>query len=349
MTFHDWRVRLAVWWPWLVLALAAALVILRAWSPAMALALGIGTGALLGRFRPDALSGWSSWLLKTSIVGLGFGLHFDHLASQAGVVLAMAAGTLVLALMTGMFLGKVLQVPSRTSWLLACGSGICGGSAIAAVAPVLKADDHEVATALSVVFMLNAVALFVFPWLGAWLGLSQSQFGVWAGLAIHDTSSVVGAAAAYGDAALQVAVPVKLMRALMIVPLVLTMGFLATNQTDKTRVRAKLPGFILLFVAASLLSSYVPSGKLIWDSAVTIGRQLLVLALFVMGVGIRPSVFGRGSGRPLLQGLLLWLVLSGAALAVALHVPWSGAPQDAAAPKTGLASHAGFDRVIAGE
>jgi uncharacterized integral membrane protein (TIGR00698 family) len=209
------------------------------------------------------------------------------------------------ALLLGLFLGKLLKVNHTASLLIATGTAICGGSAIAAVGPVVQASEEEMAVSLGTVFALNSVALLVFPAIGWWLHLSQSQFGLWAALAIHDTSSVVGASAKYGDAALLVGTTVKLARALWIVPLVL---LLAVIRSSHARIR--WPWFIGGFCLAAAVSTYVPGSSAICARLSQLGKSGLTVTLFLIGTGLSKATLRKVGYRPLLQGVALWAVVA---------------------------------------
>jgi uncharacterized integral membrane protein (TIGR00698 family) len=219
-------------------------------------------------------------------------------------------------LLIGMFIGcKVLKLNRNTSYLISSGTAICGGSAIAAVGPIIKANDTDMSMALATVFILNAIGLFLFPALGHWLGLSQQEFGTWAAIAIHDTSSVVGAGAAYGEEALQVATTIKLTRALWIIPLALVTSVIFRSDGKKISI----PWFILFFIVAMLINTYLLAdypevGKFIAD----IARKGLIITMFFIGASLSVDVIKSVGIRPLLQGILLWIIISAASLAYIL-------------------------------
>jgi uncharacterized integral membrane protein (TIGR00698 family) len=219
-------------------------------------------------------------------------------------------------LLIGMFIGcKVLKLNRNTSYLISSGTAICGGSAIAAVGPIIKAKDTDMSMALATVFILNAIGLFLFPLLGHWLGLSQQDFGTWAAIAIHDTSSVVGAGAAYGEEALQVATTIKLTRALWIIPLALVTSVIFRSDGKKISI----PWFILFFILAMLINTYLLAnypevGKFIAG----IARKGLIITMFFIGASLSIDVIKSVGIRPLLQGILLWIIISAASLAYIL-------------------------------
>jgi len=278
-------------------------------SPPIALALGLAFGILLKHPFPAEGRRSTRVLLQASVVALGFGMNLHDIwkAGRSGFV--YTAVGIAAALLLGSLLGRLLHVPARTSFLISTGTAICGGSAIAAVAPLLDAEEEEIAVSLGTVFVLNSVALFVFPAIGAWLHLQQPQFGLWAALAIHDTSSVVGAAAKFGALALAIATTVKLARALWIVPLAL-----GTAALKRHKAEIQWPWFIAVFVFAAVLNSYIATGAPLFHSLFTLGRLGLTVTLFLIGAGISKATLKRVGPRPLLQGVLLWLIVASVTL-----------------------------------
>lgn len=283
-------------------------------SPPVALALGLAFGLLLVHPFPGQSRKYSRVLLQASVVALGFGMNlYDVLRAGRSGFVYTAAG-IGATLLVGTALGRVLRVPARTSFLISTGTAICGGSAIAAVAPVLEAEEEEIAVSLGTVFVLNSVALFVFPWAGGLLRMEQSQFGLWAALAIHDTSSVVGAAAKFGAASLAIATTVKLARALWIVPL--TVG---TAVVKRHKAKIQWPWFIALFVLAAMLNTYLGVGAPVFRALFSAGRLGLTVTLFLIGAGISKATLKRVGPRPLLQGVLLWLIVASVTLWLVLR------------------------------
>src|SRR5215472_2674284 len=271
-------------------------------SPPVALTVGILFGLSFTHPYISESRGVARILLQSSVVALGFGMNLqDVLRAGRSGFLYTALG-ISFALLLGVALGRLLQVRGNSSFLITTGTAICGGSAIAAVAPVLEADEHEIAVSLGTVFILNSIALLIFPPIGSALHLSQTQFGLWAALAIHDTSSVVGAATKYGAEALVVGTTVKLARALWIVPLAL-----ATAAIKHHRSKLQFPWFILFFVLAALLNTYVRTFSHFSASLFTIGRLGLTATLFLIGSRISLATLKEVGWRPLLQGVLLWL------------------------------------------
>ncbi len=284
-------------------------------GPPAALLLGIVVALTLGEpFNKKYISQTTHWLLKAAVVGLGFGMNFFAAIKIGETGLTFSLISILSTLALGFFLGKWLSIDKKTTTLISSGTAICGGSAIAAISPIIKADSHQMSIALGTVFILNSVALIVFPPIGHIIHLSQKQFGYWAGIAIHDTSSVVGAASAYGTQALQVATSVKLARALWIIPLSLAAS-LVYNDGWKG---ISIPYFILLFIGAMLLNTFVPSiHKLsIWIEPVA--EKGLTITLFLIGSGLTLNVLKKVGIKPLVKGVLLWLFIAGSSLWVIL-------------------------------
>jgi len=245
-------------------------------------------------------------LLQLSVVGLGFGMHIDSAIQTGKDGFLLTVISIIGTLSLGYILGKLLKLEKLTAYFITVGTAICGGSAIAAVSPTVKANEKQISVALGTIFVLNAIALFVFPVIGRFLDLSQTQFGLWCAVAIQDTSSVVGAASKYGTEALQVATTVKLTRALWIIPISL-LSALAFN-TKGTRI--KIPYFIGLFILAIILNSYVPFFQGIGTYVVHISKVGLTLTLFLIGASLSRDVLLSVGYKAILQGLLLWLCLA---------------------------------------
>ena len=273
-------------------------------SPPVALAMGLAFGLALPHPYGREAKKVSKFLLQASVVGLGFGMNLHQVvqAGRSGFVYTMLGITF--ALVAGMGLGALLGVQRVPAFLISTGTAICGGSAIAAVGPITQASDEEMAIALGTVFVLNSVALLIFPAIGAALKLTQSQFGLWAALAIHDTSSVVGAAAKYGAEAVAVATTVKLARALWIVPL-----SIGTAVVRGAKARIQWPWFIGLFCLAAVCNTYLPAGVHAYAIAVKVAKIGLTATLFLIGSGISIATLKRVGHRPLLQGIILWLLV----------------------------------------
>ncbi|HEY1812310.1 MAG TPA: putative sulfate exporter family transporter [Kofleriaceae bacterium] len=303
----------------LVIASAAALVAFDAPSW-LALAAGLVIALATRIDRPKRAKALTTWSLQAGVVALGAGMNLD-VVLRVGLNGALVTATsLSLAVMLGLGLGRLLRVPRDTSLMLAIGTGICGGSAIAAIASVIRPKDHEISVALAVVFVLNAVALLLFPLIGHALGMSQYVFGRWAALAIHDTSSVVGAGLAYGSIALTVATTTKLARALWIVPVTVATAVMHGGDGDRRgRLRdVTWPWFILGFVAVAALATWAPSLAPYAQPVAHIGRRSLVLALFLIGLALSPSALSKVGSRPFVLGLTLWVVIATASVPLAI-------------------------------
>ena len=285
-------------------------------TPPVALFVGLAFALLCGQAYPKFNKKVSKKLLQYSVVGLGFGmnLHASLASGKEGMLFTIISvmGTMIL----GMFIGrKLLKVNRDTSYLISSGTAICGGSAIAAVGPVIKAKDSDMSVALATIFVLNAIALFIFPIFGNWLGLTQQEFGTWAAIAIHDTSSVVGAGAAYGEEALQVATTIKLTRALWIIPLALATSVIFKNGGKKINI----PWFILWFVVAILINTYLlDSVPEVGKTIAGLSRKGLIVTMFFIGASLSTDVLKAVGIKPLLQGVLLWVVISAWSLAYIL-------------------------------
>jgi len=317
-------IEIAVWtksWRWLKLLLmnkrlfflglilsASGLI-----SPPFALLGGLVYGLALSHPFHAESKQLSKFLLQASVVGLGFGMNLHEVvhAGRSGFLYTAVSITAVMGL--GLLLGYLIRVGKKSAFLIAAGTAICGGSAIAAVGPIADASEEEMAVSLGAVFILNSIALFLFPAIGFALHMSQSQFGLWSALAIHDTSSVVGATARYGVAALAVGTTVKLARALWIVPL-----SLATAVTLKSKARVQWPWFILLFCVAAFLNTMLP----VWNPAFAafsrLGKIGLTVTLFLIGTGLNKETLKKVGVRPLVQGLTLWIVVGTATLLLIL-------------------------------
>ncbi len=269
-----------------------------------ALLLGIAVSLALGNPWPKQTARYSKKLLQLAVVGLGFGLSLGEIWTTGRESIVYTFVGICFTLGVGTLLGRLLKVEGQTSVLVSFGTAICGGSAIAAMAPVLKAKDAEIAVSLATVFTLNAVALLLFPFVGHQLHLSQTIFGTWAGMAIHDTSSVVGAASVYGAQALAIGTTVKLSRALWITPFVLI-----TAWRNKASGKNAFPLFILGFIVAAAVSTWVPQGAPLWHIVARVARQALVVTLFLIGAGLSRELLRKVGLRPLLQGVLLWLIV----------------------------------------
>jgi uncharacterized integral membrane protein (TIGR00698 family) len=248
---------------------------------------------------------WSKRLLQLSVVGLGFGVGIGQVLQVGKHSIVYTVISITFTLIAGVVLGKLFKVTSNTSQLISFGTAICGGSAIAALAPVIHAKTEEIAISLATIFTLNSAALLLFPHIGHFMNLSQHSFGLWAALAIHDTSSVVGAASTYGSVALATGTMVKLTRALWITPFVLGVALLRKSGT-----KATLPFFIIGFIAAAITRSLFPQQSMVWDLLVVGARRLLVVTLFLIGTGLSKAVLKKVGVRPLAQAVALWILIS---------------------------------------
>lgn len=290
-------------------------------TPPVALFLGLAFALTCGQAFPVFNKKASKYLLQYAVVGLGFGmnLHASLASGKEGMEFTVlsVAGTLLIGWVIGR---KCMKINRNTSYLISSGTAICGGSAIAAVGPVLKAKDSEMSVALGTIFILNAIALFLFPAVGHALGMSQEDFGTWAAIAIHDTSSVVGAGAAYGEEALRIATTIKLTRALWIIPVALITSFIFKSKGQ----RISIPWFIFFFILAMLLNTYLlgssETGIAIGNAINGFARKILTITLFFIGASLSRDVLKSVGARPLLQGILLWAAISFSTLA---YIYWS--------------------------
>ncbi len=280
-------------------------------SPPLALVTGLIYGfTFVHPYHLDARR-LSKLLLQVSVVGLGFGMDLEQVLRVGRSGFLYTAISITFAMTLGWALGKVLAVKKRVSFLIAAGTAICGGSAIAAVAPIANATEEEIAVSLGTVFVLNSVALLAFPAIGHLLHLTQTQFGLWSALAIHDTSSVVGAAAKYGAVALAVGTTVKLARALWIVPM-----SLGTSVLNKSDARIQWPWFIVFFCLAAVANTYLPALRPAYAEMKHLGIIGLTVTLFLIGTGLSKETLREVGVRPLLQGILLWIVVATGSLAL---------------------------------
>lgn len=275
-------------------------------SPAIALFAGIVFSLIFVNPYPQYSHKISKYLLQAAVVGLGFGMNlYKSLeAGKEGMLFTIisVAGVMVI----GTLLGKLFKVTPKLSYLIASGTAICGGSAIAAVSPIVKADDNETSMSLAVIFVLNAIALFVFPVIGHYLGLTEDQFGLWAAIAIHDTSSVVGAGAAYGPEALAVATTVKLTRALWIIPLSLVSMLFFKKSGNKVSI----PWFIFLFILAMILNTYVTIPEGLLHVIAVLSHKFLSMSLFLIGTSLSIAAIKAVGFKPILLGVILWVTIS---------------------------------------
>ena len=289
-----------------IIFILALIFCLSGWiSPPVALSLGIIFGLTMRHPYPQFSRSAARILLQVSVVALGFGMNLYEIVKAGRSGLVYTALGISFSLIAGLAIGKFLRIGGNASYLITAGTAICGGSAIAAIGPILHADDEEMAVSLGTVFILNSIALLAFPPIGNVLHLTQLQFGLWAALAIHDTSSVVGAAAKYGAQALLVGTTVKLARALWIVPLALV-----TAAVKHSKTRVPLPWFILFFCLAAVVNTYVAAFGNFDKWAFSAGRLGLTATLFLIGTGISVATVKSVGWRPLLQGVLLWVMVA---------------------------------------
>ena len=281
-------------------------------SPPIALLFGILFVNIFGKVLET--DSFVKKLLQYSIVGLGFGINLNTAIEAGSQGFLFTVSTIALVMIFGLLLAKILKIDKTIAQLISAGTAICGGSAIAAVAPILKANSKQTSVALGIVFDLNAVALFIFPEIGHFFNLSQNQFGIWSAIAIHDTSSVVGAASKYGNEALQIATTVKLARALWIIPL----AFLISIFT-KSEGKIKIPYFIGFFVLAILAGTYLPFLQNFNSIISEISRDTLKVALFLIGAGLSLQNLKNIGIKPLLLGIILWIFISSISLYAVLE------------------------------
>jgi len=275
-------------------------------SEPVALLLGLMVALFVGHPYLYLNNKATQYLLQVSVVGLGFGMQLDSALEAGREGFLFTVFTIVGTLTIGILLGRLFRIDKIIAFLIASGTAICGGSAIAAVSPIVRADEKQISVALGIVFILNAIALFVFPYIGEILEMSQSQFGLWSAIAIHDTSSVVGAASKFGPESLEVATTVKLARALWIIPLAIASSFLFKSPSKKI----KIPYFIGFFVLAMIANTYIPFVEENGHHVASLARTGLKLTLFLIGCGLSKKVVKSVGVKPFAQGLFLWVLIS---------------------------------------
>ena len=275
-------------------------------SPPIALLMGLIIAQFIGHPYLNLNHKATHILLQVSVVGLGFGMNVNNAlkAGKEGFILTIVS--IIGTILIGIFLGKLLKIEEKISFLIATGTAICGGSAIAAISPVIKANEKQISVALGTIFILNSVALVLFPFIGHNLNLSETQFGLWCAIAIHDTSSVVGAAGKYGAHALEVATTVKLARALWIIPIALLSTFVFKNKDTKI----KIPYFIGLFILAMIANTYIPIVRDYSHYITEFAKATLTLTLFLIGCGLSRKVLVSVGYKPLVQGIVIWIIIS---------------------------------------
>jgi len=282
-------------------------------SPPIALLGGLVYGLTLAHPFQAESKKLSKFLLQASVVALGFGMNLHEVLHAGKSGFLYTALSITGAMLLGLGLGFLIHVQQKPSFLISAGTAICGGSAIAAVGPIAQANEEEMAVSLGTVFILNSVALFLFPVIGLALHMSQTQFGLWSALAIHDTSSVVGATAKYGAQALAVGTTIKLARALWIVPLAAVTAIVL-----KSKARIQWPWFILLFCLAALMNTLLPAYTGTFSVLNHLGRIGLTVTLFLIGTSLSKQTLAKVGVRPLLQGMILWLIVGSTTLALIL-------------------------------
>ena len=298
---------------------AAAAFALSPWvNSGEGLLMGILLALVLGNPFLELNKRLTHQFLGISVIGLGAGMNLAVIGQVGFQGIGYTVIGISVAIAIGTFLGKKLHTPKDTSLLITIGTAICGGSAIAAVAPVIRAKSHEVSVALGIVFLLNAIALFIFPAIGHYFSLTQSQFGLWCALAIHDTSSVVGASLQYGAEALEIGTTVKLARALWIVPVAFLVGYIRSrNATDKLATgKGKKPWFILGFILAAALVTWIPTLQPLGHQIEGLAKHLLVLTLFLIGSSLTLQTLKSVGFKPFIQGTLLWIIMAAGSLFV---------------------------------
>lgn len=275
-------------------------------SPPIALLMGLIIAQFIGHPYLNLNHKATHILLQVSVVGLGFGMNVNNALKSGKEGFILTVVSIIGTILIGIFLGKVLKIEEKISFLIATGTAICGGSAIAAISPIIKANEKQISVALGTIFILNSVALVLFPFIGHYLNLSETQFGLWCAIAIHDTSSVVGAAGKYGIQALEVATTVKLARALWIIPIAILSTFIFKNKDTKI----KIPYFIGLFILAMIANTYIPFVQENSHYITGFAKAILTLTLFLIGCGLSRKVLVSVGYKPLIQGIVIWIVIS---------------------------------------
>lgn len=275
-------------------------------SPPIALAIGLAIAQIAKNPFAEFSRKAVQLLLKLAVIGLGFGMSVSSALAAGKQGFLFTVASIVLTLSLGIIAGKMMGIDKKITQLISVGTAICGGSAIAAISPIIKADAKQISVAIGIVFLLNSVALFIFPWIGHYFALSQEQFGLWSAIAIHDTSSVVGAADVYGAKALEVATTVKLARALWILPVSLFFAFYARESAKKI----KIPYFIGLFILAIIANTYVPNIEIVAPHIVSVSKIALTLVLFLIGTSLDFSTLKNVGVKPLFLAVSVWIFIS---------------------------------------
>lgn len=274
----------------------------------VALLMGLLFAVVVGNPFIDKTRKRTHQLLQASVVGLGFGMNASVALEAGSRGIWFTVAGIALTFLLGFVISRLLKVNSKTSYLISAGTAICGGSAIAAVAPIIDAKSEDTSVSLGVVFLLNSIALFIFPSIGHLFNLSQQQFGLWSAIAIHDTSSVVGAASQYGKDALAAATTIKLTRALWIIPVSLVSAFFFRKEIKQI----KIPWFIFWFFIAMMLNTFIPQAQNVFHIIYLVAKQGLVLTLFLIGANLSPATLKSVGVRPLVMGVILWIIISAA-------------------------------------
>lgn len=294
-------------------------------TPPVALFLGLVFAFIFGIPCPKFNKILSKYLLQASVVGLGFGMNLEQSLKSGAEGMLFTVVSVIGVMVIGILLTRYMRIDDRTGYLISSGTAICGGSAIAAVGGVLKANENQMAVSLGVIFILNAIALFIFPPLGHWFGLSQEQFGTWAAIAIHDTSSVVGAGEAYGAKACELATLIKCTRALWIIPLAFfTMWCYRKAPKGEGKAKISIPWFILLFVVAMIINTYTPASwqptlAPVYSTLVVLAKKALVAVLFAIGASLSLKVIKQVGVKPLILALTLWMAIGATSLFVVIY------------------------------
>lgn len=296
----------------IIFIIAAAICLLPFMETPYALLLGFVISFTIGNPFQEINGKLTKILLQVSVVGLGFGMNIHEALAVGKDGLLFTAVSIITTLVVGLLLGRLFRTSKDTSILISSGTAICGGSAIAAIAPVIDADENETSVSLATIFILNSVALLVFPYVGHLINMTQDQFGLWAAIAIHDTSSVVGAAQKYGDQALHLATTVKLERALWIIPLSLVFALIYGKKNGKKKMY--IPYFIFLYIVAMILNSFIPFVHSLAPTIVFGAKKCMTLTLFLIGAGLSKNTIKSIGVKPLLQGIALWFFISIASL-----------------------------------
>ncbi len=291
----------------LFIALAVAALFL---SPALSLFIGIVFALTLGTPFEGKTSKLSSLLLKVAVVGLGFGMNLIESLQSSSEGIVFTIFSVVIVLLSGSLLSRYMHIGRKVGYLISSGTAICGGSAIAAVAPVIKAQASDTSVSLAVVFVLNAIAMLIFPHIGHWLHLTQQEFGMWSAIAIHDTSAVVGAAKMYGEEALQIATTVKLSRALWIIPFSFVSILIFKKENNGEKGKVSIPWFIILFVIAMIFNTYLSIPELFSQIIKTGSHKILSLTLFLIGSMLSIAAVKNAGVKPIVLGISLWILIS---------------------------------------